>query len=275
MIVSVTFPYVPLDARGWRLAMGLRPLDLTQWLERDEHVDEELRLKSALLASDYDAVVATNPEGDEASAELWGEVRRALRARDPGNESTASSGEHPIVAASRLVQEDLCVLVKEDHWRLRAACVCFPSRWDLAAKIGATLDDIHAPVPHYDTELARPTNAFFDRLTSERSFWRLNWTLLDSAALHQPTSARAAPAGGPTEWFFRVERQTLRRLPETGGIVFTIRTYVTPAAALRDADGTFVTTLVHAIETAPTSTQQYKGWVGVAERLRDAWLSGA
>jgi len=80
-----------------------------------------------------------------------------------------------VVAAARLVQEDLCVLVRSDAWRLQAACVCFPSRWNLASKLGTTLDDIHRPVPSYDVELSRPTNAFFERLKPSRSFWRLNW----------------------------------------------------------------------------------------------------
>jgi hypothetical protein len=31
--------------------MGLRPLDLSKWLEFDEHYDEALALKRALLAS--------------------------------------------------------------------------------------------------------------------------------------------------------------------------------------------------------------------------------
>jgi hypothetical protein len=182
----------------------------------------------------------------------------------------APTGEHPIVEASRLVQEDLCVLVKSDTWRLRSACVCFPSRWDLATKIGTTLDDIHSPVPLYDQVLARPTSAFFDRLTPERSFWRLNWTLLDSPVLHQPYGARASPRGGLAEWFFRVERQTLRQLPQTEAIVFTIRTYVASAASLRERDETFVPALLHAMESAPQSVQTYKGWTGVAQQLRDA-----
>ena len=158
-------PYVPLDPRGWRLAMGLRPLELSAWLERDARAPEELALKASLLERSYDVVVATNPEGDEASAELLTEVRANLREFHPGVPSEVRGAEHPVVAASRLVQEDLCVLVKDDTWRLRAACVCFPSRWDLASKIGTTLDEIHSPVPLYEQELARPTNAFFDRLT--------------------------------------------------------------------------------------------------------------
>jgi hypothetical protein len=155
-------------------------------------------------------------------------------------------------------------------WRLRAACVCFPSRWDLAAKIGTTLDDIHFPVPGYKNELSRPTNALFERLTPDRGFWRLNWTLLDSPMLFQPASARRAPEGNLEEWYFRVERQTLRSLARTKAVVFTIRTYVASAATLCQRDETFAETLIHAIETAPTSVQEYKGWTGVAERLREA-----
>jgi hypothetical protein len=250
--------------------MGLRPLDLTKWLEFDEHVDEDLSLKAQLIERDVDAVVATNPEGDEASAELLRELKHFLRTVHPDRSTDTDAGEHPIVQASRLVQEDLCVLVKEDTWRLRAACVCFPSRWDLASKIGTTLDDIHSPVPLYDRELARPTNAFFDRLTPEKSFWRLNWTLLDSPVLHQRTSSRHAVSGDLYEWFFRVERQTLRQLPLTRATIFTIRTYVTSTATLRENDDEFVPALLHALDTAPASVLESKGWTGVAAMLRDA-----
>jgi hypothetical protein len=249
--------------------MGLRPLDPSKWLEFDEHCEEELSLKAQLIESDYDAVVATNPEGDEASKELLRELKSFLHDYYPGRSTETVAGEHPVVQASRLAQEDFCVLVKEDTWRLRAACVCFPSRWDLASKIGTTLDDIHSPVPLYDQELARPTNAFFDRLKPDKSFWRLNWTLLDSPVLHQRVEARETPRGDLSQWFFRVERQTLRQLPITRATVFTIRTYVTSASSLRENDDEFVPALLHALDTAPASVQRYKGWTGVAARLRD------
>ena len=35
-----------------------------------------------------------------------------------------------------------------------AACVCFPSRWSLAEKLGASLAAIHGPVPGFERELA-------------------------------------------------------------------------------------------------------------------------
>lgn len=261
-------PYVPLDARGWRFAMGLRPLDLAHWLEVDEHRDEELALKSSLLAERPEAVVATDTAGTAGSEELLGEVRENLARYHGRSSPEPAAGEHPIVAAARLVQEDLCVLVREDAWRLRAACVCFPSRWDLASKIGATLDEIHDPVPGYEHALAGPVNAAFDRLSPQRAFWRLNWTLLDSPALHLPEGVRGTPSGDLADWFFRVERQTLRRLARSGAIVFTIRTYVAAATALAASDPEFVPSLLRAMESAPADLQAYKGWRGVAERLR-------
>lgn len=271
----MAFPYMPIDPRGWRLAMGMRPLDPAAWLECDEHRDAELALKEELLAGHYNTVVATEPEGDEASAELLEEVKGFLSEHHPHLSTATAASEHPVVQASRLVQEDFCVLVRDhDAWRLRSACVCFPSRWDLAQKIGTTLDAIHSPVPGYDEALAAPTNSFFDRLRPERSFWRLNWTLLDRSELFQPARARTIESSEFDGWFFRVERQTLRRLPRTGAIVFTIRTYVAPAATLRDADPQFMPALLNGLETAPVDMQEYKGWVGVAERLRDALRSG-
>lgn len=269
------FAYLPLEAKGWRMAMGLRPLDLDRWLEVDARRDDELAQKRQLLDAAYDVVVATNPEGDEGSHELLGEVTRFLEVHHPEIARDVSDAEHPVVAAARLVQEDLCVLVRSDTWRLQAACVCFPSRWNLASKLGTTLDDIHRPVPIYDVELSRPTNAFFERLKSDRSFWRLNWTLIDSPALHQPTSARRSPHGDLADWFFRVERQTLRRLESSGAIVFTIRNYVASAKELCETHEEFGATLLLNLDTAPVAMQEYKGWIGVADRLRASLTANA
>jgi hypothetical protein len=180
--------------------MGMRPLNLATWLQLDERRDEELALKAELLERKYDAVVATELAGDAASRELLEEVKAFLTAYHPLVSTATNASEHPIIQAGRLAQEDFCVLVRDDAWRLRAACVCFPSRWDLTQKIGTTLDEIHSPVPRYDGELSTPTNSFFDRLRPERSYWRLNWTLLDHPDLFQPQRARVAPSGERRAW---------------------------------------------------------------------------
>ncbi len=259
--------YVPLDARGWRLAMGLRPLAPEKWLEVDERRDDELALKATLLATRRDEVVGLCDEALPASRDVLEEVVAFLAGYHPQVSREVDKSEHPLVAASRIVQEDLCVMVRSDAWRLVGACVCFPSRWDLAEKVGTTLDEIHSPVPHYDTALAGPTRAVFDRLTPERSFWRLNWTLLDSADLFQPARARVTGAAPMDQWHFRVERQTIRRLSRSGAVLFTIRTYVTPLRTMLD-DEFFVESLFANLESASEATRRYKGWVGVAENLR-------
>lgn len=251
------------------MAMALRPLDPARWLEVDGLRDGQLALKEELLKSAAEVVVATEPEGDEASAELLEEVRRSLAMFHPDAEvAPPVEGDHPIVAAARLVQEDLCVLVHSDVWRLGAACVCFPSRWDLSQKIGRTLDEVHGPVPHYHEELSAPVNSFFDRLGPRRSFWRLNWTLIDSPALHQPTVAQRSPSDDLSQWYFRVERQTLRRLESSGAVVFTIRNHVASAKDLCERYEDFGPSLLHSLETAPDEVLDYKGWRGVAEALR-------
>jgi len=260
--------YVPLDDRGWRLSVGLRPLDLENWLEVDDQRDVQLALKDRLLRERRDVVVAKCPEGDAASRELAREVVAWLGEHHPELPRELDDAEHPIVAASRLVQEDLCVLEHSDAWRLTAACVCFPSRWLLATKIGTTLDEIHGPVPGYHDELSRPTTSVFDRMKPDRPFWRLNWTLLDDSDLHQPEAARDAVEGPMTEWYFRVERQTLRRLPDTGAIVFTIRTYVTDLSTMMLRRDDFVQNLLRALDQAPAPMRAYKGWRGVADRIR-------
>ncbi|HET9089161.1 MAG TPA: DUF3445 domain-containing protein [Acidimicrobiales bacterium] len=254
-----------VDARGWRLAMGLRPLAPEHWLEVDANRDAELARKYELLARERSTVLALTGEGEDACTELLEEVTASLRRYHPGVVVELDEFEHPLVAASRLVQEDLCVLERDDEWRLVAACVCFPSRWNLAEKIGTSLDAIHSPVPGYDESLAAPTRKVFDRLEPDKSFWRLNWTLLDNADLFQP-GARVPGESAPEDWFFRVERQTIRRLARSRAVVFTIRTYVSALSSLL-GDEEFTENLLRALRGAPLSTREYKGWGDIAERL--------
>ncbi len=259
-------PYVPLERRPFRLHMGLRPLEPSRWLEFDEDAAALRSLRARLIDEERERVVALDEPGRAPSAELLEVVLDHLARVHP--ERVAPIGDdHPLVEAARLVCEDLCVMVREDAWRLRAAVVCFPSRWDLREKIGATLREIHGPVPGYEAALGDPVDAFFDRIDVARGYWRLNWTLLDTPELFVPEGARAAPGGDLENWYFRVERQTFRRLSGSGAVVFTIRTYVAPAARLAERDEHFVEALVDQMASAPPAIQAYKGWVGVAERL--------
>jgi len=263
-------PVAALDGRIFRHSMGLRPLDLANWFHVDAEGDAQRRYKSELLSTRTSDVVALLPEGLVASAELYELIRTDYLGRTRSELSPLA--EHPLIASSRLVADDLCILTESEEWRLTAAVVCFPSRGRLSEKIGQNLDVIHAPVPGYDEHLAKPTNAFFRRLTPDKPFWRLNWTLMNQAELFQPTSLREAGPRDVRQWTFRVERQTLRKLPETGAVVFAIRTFRETAENMHQHDPAFATHVAAILESAPPETVSYKGWIGLADRWRDAFF---
>jgi len=92
---------------------------------------------------------------------------------------------------------------------------------------------------------------------------RRNWTVLNSADLHAPSSApiRARigeidPADAGTALSLRVERQTLRRLPQTGAALFTIRVWLAPLGSLRDDPGRLAA-FAHAWRTAHPDLRAY------------------
>ena len=243
--------------------MGLRPLDLQSWFETDDLAEEQRQEKQRLLDTKLNEIFVALDECRPAAEELAILVSQFLGAAPSAPE------EHPLVATARLVADDLCIMeLRDGEWCLTGAVVAFPSRWHLASKLGKSLDGIHDVVPGYDDQLATPVKALFDRMTPERSFWRLNWTLLDSAELFLPPRVAIRDAV-PDEWYFRVERQTLRCLPETGAVIFTIRTYVTSLTDLLANDPNHASALWTALTSAPEATKLYKGWTEVVDLLRD------
>lgn len=268
-----SLPYWPVDGRPQRMTLGLRRLDPAEWLQVDEHREDELALKAALLAERHDDLVVHLPAGDEAAARTLDAVVAWLAAHRPDLPRTPTPGLHPIDAAGRLVQEDLCVLTRQQGaWVLTAASVCFPSRWAPRQKLGLTLAAVHDPVPGYEA-ISAPVDASLDRLTEARPVWRLNWSVLPSPELCQlpGENSRAAAAEGAYPGIdgltFRVERQTLRRLPGPEAVVFTIRTTTAP---LREvvADPDRAEDLRATLAGVSPEHAGYKGWAGWLDRLR-------
>ena len=286
--------YVPLDGRPLRVQMGTRPLDPLEWIEIDENRADELAEKDRLLRDRRDEVLAYLPEGHAGSVEVLTMLGEYLPRRFPDVYGRLPSGavedrqlgrtvgdesEHPIEAAGRLVQEDLCVMSRgaDGGWLLTAACVCFPSRWRLVDKIGRDLSGIHEPVPFYEERIGAVVSGLFDRLTVDRPLWRLNWTLLDDPALFQPVAAKEGRVAMPADvdlgaaLHFRVERQTMRVLPETGDVLFTIRTYTRALGELELVRPGSFADLADSLGSTAPETIDYKGWTPLRERLV-AWL---
>ncbi len=184
----------------------------------------------------------------------------------------------PIAIAALLVQEDLVLMRKStEGWKLVAASLCFPSAWNLLEKFRKPLHEIHAPVPDFGggTRNASLIERMFDNLSPARSVLRWNWSLYGDDKLYHPLSDNGLKrrfgegediAGRVT---LRLERQTLRKLPQSGDILFTIRIYLDPLEALeRHAEGAALAQSIEQQLMAMTDEQiSYKGLTDETARL--------
>ena len=274
--------YIPVKGQPFTVSMGLRSMDVDKWIEIDENFDTEIAEKRRLLESKRKQVFAALPAGANGSREVLAKLVEYLAKQFPDRFPEAGeidNSRHPLESASLLVQEDLAIMSPDGgQWLLTAASICFPSRWDLASKVGANMHGIHEPVPHYEERIGAAADAVFNKLTPDRPVWRLNWTVLDSPELFQPAvtgrKARRHPQLSPGEFgdamYFRTERQTLWKLPMSGDIVFTIRTYRDSLNSLDRRYPEFREHLGQTLVTASEQTRQYKGWAPIWEDLL-AW----
>lgn len=204
--------------------MGLVRLDESEWLQPDP--DHAARAEG----------FAAFPEGLQLTRE----------AAAPGTELAAMldlAGGLPEAAAAH--HEDMCLLTRREGeavYRLVGAAVAWPSDWRPAEKLGLALTALHAPIQGYEEQLATGVDHFMDRLEPGKIFGRCNWFIAPTPArrwIAQPPElafAQVEPGNAGETLFVRSERQTLRRLPETGAILFTIGVYVEPLDALADAN---------------------------------------
>jgi hypothetical protein len=286
--------HLPFEPGPYRMAMGLGTVPEEQWFELDDRYIGDMAERRRLLATCHAQVFAALPQSAAARAEAlttvvnhlvtcrpdWF-VRRGAVLRNRITDETwdlASPPCDPLELAGRLVQEDLCLIQFSVAGPvLTSAILCFPSRWRLAEKIGRPLAEVHAPVPFYSERLARPVDRFMRHLKPGHIAARLNWSVLDDPTLFQPAgkwreeqnSAVTTQNAGDT-LFLRVERQTLRRLPQTDAILFGIRVHVYRLGRAI-ADSATAARLTDAIRALPESTALYKSLPSIRAALL-GWL---
>ena len=282
-------PYDPFSSvRPDRWSIGLRPVGLDEWLVRDGDLDAQLAEKQRLLAVAHEACVASI--GGEAVEEACTEAAELIGVAIGESTVHLGRGIASLEAVARLVAEDLVIMMPptddtDAGYVLGAAVLCFPTRWLLADKIGRPMRSIHGPVPGYESQIGRSTNRVFDALDS-RVVTRANWSLLDSGELHQPSGSHTV-ADDPTlsranaaeRVWVRTERQTLRRLPRTCAVLFTIRVF---QCRLDELQTTLHRPLLDALERVHNDMRTYKsldildqavrGWL--RDRRSDAAASG-
>lgn len=272
------------------LSMGLARLDPADWLLPDNRLAEQSTLKQALWREHGKEVFDALPESEEAQREVADMIACHLPAHFPELYQPQGSGlcckpmnevhqwdpdNNPLLQVSWCVQEDLCILQPfDDGYRLTAASLCAPSYWRLQDKLGRALDAIHAPVPCYDEQLSNRLNRFFQHIKVEHPVWRGNWSVVSSSRLYQPGNEPPLKISDARQigeqCFLRCERQTLRRLPASGAVLFTIKVTLEP---LRDLCGTpdILQDLKSAIDGLSKEEQTYKSLNRLQPALSE-WL---
>ena len=258
---------ISVDPEPFKWRMGVRPLNLDQWLLVDENRDAELNEIGAIVDRHRDEIVYCEPDATPACEELAAEVVDQLSRVHGLNTIAPDRKSHMalIEATRRLVQEDICLLQRRpEGWVMTACAVAIPTQWDVPSKFGKTLDSIHEPVPRYETDLSQLMRTFFDRLRVDRPVWRANRTLTDDPSLrllperrHEPLRHDITAENVAERVWLRVEYQTLRRLPQTDAIVFTIRILRQQIAAVAEHP-TALGQLIRSLSMLPEDVRGYK-----------------
>lgn len=295
--------HTPYDGSSKLFTIGLKPLDPDRWIEVDDHLLPYLAEKRRLYAEIPERVFVEEDGTRDAQREVLDLLLEHLPTHFPqthrrtgesielvGADGNAGSGigaggfdDAPLVAASLLVQEDLILMRRgESGWRLVAGSLCFPSSWSLLEKFGRPLQEIHAPVPGFGpgTRPAELINRMFDGLQGQ-AVERYNWSIQSDDALYHPLSdvqridrATNRPSRFPdgdinAHAFIRVERQTLRKLPTSRDILFTIRIHLDPLRVLAGHPdrAALATSFAAQLEALDLAQLDYKGMTSDRDRL--------
>lgn len=289
------FPHIKPDflpENAAPFAIGLRPLDLSDWLDVDTALPAYLDEKERLFEIKPDEVFAAEPDTEEAQREVLELILAHLEAGHSQTHQRTGSrvivrgidrsididgGDQPALwTAARLIQDDLVLMRKsEAGWRLVAGSVCFPSSWNLREKFSKPLHAVHAPVPGFQegSRNALLIERIFDHLQVEQPVERFNWSIYEDSELHHPVVAgrhgERGLANGIGGSYLRLERQTLRKLAISGDILFTIRIYIEalPSIAARKDCGLLVDHLMAGLQAMSGDELRYKNLTDHRDRL--------
>ncbi|MEX0346556.1 MAG: DUF3445 domain-containing protein [Rhizobiaceae bacterium] len=279
--------HTPYDGSHPPFRIGLQPLDLRNWIEVDDRLDFYLSEKERLWALHPGKTFVAEPDTVAVQTEILDLIAAHVARRFPdiyrrdadrmfvnGRTVDLAADEPALLTAARLVPEDLLVMRRDETgWRLVAGSLSFPTGWSLTEKFGRPMEQIHGPVPGFGegTRNAAMINRIFDSLQVAQPVWRMNWSIYSNDALyqgdHHAEHVRRMEAGLAA--FLRVEYQTLRKLPVSCDILFTVRIHIDPIALLeRHPDcGHICSEFIRLLQAMDREQLEYKGMIGQRDLL--------
>jgi hypothetical protein len=230
--------YLPEKDQKSVLRLGLQPMPASQWMIVDGDFPVFQQHKLAVRRQHANKVYSALAGSEPAQAEFHRLLLEHLLDHHADyfhkqgnllkfvpNPLAWDLDDQSLWNSSLWVQEDICLMeTLNGQYCLTAGSVCSPTNWHLEEKIGKPMDEIHSPVPGYQNKLANRVNRLLDKLTIKKPVLRYNWSVQQDNELYWRDEVDEVSNHADAYW--RVERQTLRRLPETGAIVFSIRIYL-------------------------------------------------
>ena len=261
--------FFPRGKQTTILEMGLKQLLPAQWMIVDEDSPVFLRHKLEQKQKRPSQIYRALPTSKEAQYEFKYLLEKHLitdhrfhrinagKLTNPKFDLDWNYSETDLWSTSLWVQEDICLLEEiEDKYVLTAASVCSPSNWDLPSKIGKPVSEIHKPVPGYRDQMSDKVDRLMRNLKTDRPVQRLNWSIQPNGDLYWKTGS-SDHENIEQKNYWRVERQTLFRMPETKAIVFGIRVFLHSFSVMSKFDG-FSDSIAAIIESLPAEQSTYK-----------------
>ena len=199
----------------------------------------------------------------------------------------ASLGQEPLAYITSQVQEDIALLdQRNDQLYVDAGVVTFAADWSFGFDVGMSFLEVHGPVPRVRKEgVITRAHDFLKRLQPHQPYRRTNWTMTIGRRLD--VSTERYPDWGPDREMIRcvpddefgrlvhlrVEVQHLIRLPDSGALMFLIRTYMLPLEELATVE-LWRARAAQVFAELPDDMADYKGIIKYRDRAAQ-WLAAA
>jgi dimethylamine monooxygenase subunit A len=286
--------------------LGLRPMRPEAWiLVGAEHADM-MKQKRERLDRHPAFYYGSLPDSLPAQRELRQRVTAHLLADHPDTFERRGSrvlsrvtgqsidldddSTEPLLQLSYLIEEDFMLLDQaQGSTRITAASNAYSSSGRLVAAVGHGMAWAHERVPQLTSKLGPRIERVLGSIHANAPAERFNWQVTPLATVFFPHSdphaANAAamhevlgelrhdPARAGDLLWIRVERQTLRRLPDSGAVAFSLHTYSDALSCLKQ-DKQSLQAILALLDGYSEERWQYSEMDIVREPLM-AWLESA
>lgn len=271
--------HIPYKNGEGGVKVGLEPIEISEWLEIDELFTSEIEQKKELYKHSFESIYQEHVDSKDAQLELFNTLSKHIDTYH-NDHTFPKEGSSFLHKASLMVQEDLVLMIPDDNkFFLGAASLCSPSNWSLTEKFNKSLLNLHEYVPSYEKTIGSRVDNFFTKLPPDRVFQRFNWSIYEDPSLYQPARSKAViersraidSSNAGESLFLRVERQTVRKLPKTLSVVFTIRVHVDPLYSIEN-DLSLMRDLNLALDNLSKEMKIYKSIDQIESPLK-SWLN--